>query len=95
MYPAAFPAVIAVGSVDANLQRSDFSNYGANVDIYAPGRDILTTNINGDYEMMTGTSFSAPHVTGIMALSQAYGIALNKENDVVLIYPPDNRPVCS
>lgn len=94
-YPAAFPAVIAVGSVDPDLQRSDFSNYGANVDIFAPGRDILTTSITGDYEVMTGTSFAAPHVAGIAALAQTYGTPLNMENDVVLLYPPDNQLSCS
>jgi len=44
LYPAAYDPVIAVGSVDPNLQPSSFSNYGPLIDIWAPGRDILTTS---------------------------------------------------
>jgi thermitase len=44
LYPAAYPDVIAVGSVDPNLQHSSFSNYGSQIDIWAPDAMILTTN---------------------------------------------------
>jgi predicted outer membrane repeat protein len=73
LYPAAYAPVIAVGSVDANLQRSSFSNYGAQVDTYAPGRDIVTLSMDGAYRYVTGTSFAAPHVAGIAAIEMAFG----------------------
>ena len=57
LYPAAYPDVIAVGSVDPDLQHSSFSNYGAQIDIWAPGRDILTTKRDGSYGLVSGTSF--------------------------------------
>ncbi len=41
--------VIAVGSVDQNLERSSFSSYGPEIDLWAPGRDILGTSVNGGY----------------------------------------------
>jgi thermitase len=93
-YPGAFPGVIAVGSVDPGLARSSFSNYGDYVRVYAPGRDILATTMDGDYQTMSGTSFSAPEVAGLAAMDIAFGIPLNIENNVVFIYPPGSTPKC-
>lgn len=93
-YPAAYPAVIAVGSVDQTLERSSFSNYGAGIDIVAPGRDIYTTSVNGDYMTMTGTSFAAPQVTGIAALARAFNTFLSADGGVVFISPPENTAPC-
>lgn len=94
-YPAAYPSVIAVGSVDpVTLTRSSFSNFGADIDVWAPGRDILTTNMLGDYEFVSGTSFAAPIVAGITALSEAFDTPLNTEDGIVFIYPPGSLPNC-
>lgn len=94
-YPAAYPSVIAVGSIDpVNLEPSRFSNYGADIDVWAPGRDILTTNMAGDYEFVSGTSFAAPVVAGITAMSEAMNTPLNTEDGIVFLYPPDALPNC-
>jgi len=75
-YPAAYPGVIAVGSTDAQDQRSSFSNYGSWMSVSAPGKDILSTfptytvrlvNTPG-YGFMTGTSMAAPLVSGLCGL---------------------------
>ncbi len=42
-YPAAYPGVFAVGAVDANENRAQFSSYGAGLAIMAPGVDVLST----------------------------------------------------
>src|SRR6185295_652574 len=42
LYPAAYEPVVAVGSVDRSLQPSNFSPT-SHIDLFAPGRDILTT----------------------------------------------------
>lgn len=94
-YPAALPGVIAVGSIDPNMQRSSFSNHSARINMLAPGRDIITTSSNGDYNLMTGTSFAAPQVSGLAALSKALGIPLNVENDIVYLYPPEAVNDCT
>ncbi|MBC7814484.1 MAG: S8 family serine peptidase, partial [Burkholderiales bacterium] len=73
LYPAAYAPVIAVGSIGRDLQRSSFSNYGAGVDVYAPGSDILTTTRSGGYGSVSGTSFAAPHVAAAAALEIARG----------------------
>ncbi|MBK7317663.1 S8 family serine peptidase [Candidatus Villigracilis affinis] len=71
LYPAAYPSVIAVGSIDPNLLHSTFSNYGSQVDVWAPGRDIMSTNRSGDYSLVSGTSFAAPYVAGAEAVYMA------------------------
>ena len=70
-YPSCFrfDNTIAVGSINSNNDKSDFSNYGSNwVDIAAPGSSIISTVRNNQYASMYGTSMSAPHVAGAAAL---------------------------
>ena len=70
-YPAAyaFPNVVSVASTDKDGNLSSFSNYGQNsVQIAAPGSAILSTTPNNSYELLSGTSMAAPHVTGALAL---------------------------
>lgn len=50
-----------------------FSNYGnTTVDIFAPGQDIISTDVNNTYQVSQGTSFAAPVVTGVAALIWSY-----------------------
>lgn len=67
-YPAAYPEVIAVTALDQNELRAPFSNYGDHIDIAAPGVHVYSA-LPGEYLWGTwsGTSFSAPFVTGAVA----------------------------
>jgi thermitase len=67
-YPAAYEEAIAVASIDRDDKKSSFSNYGAWVDICAPGAGIHSTFFNDTYAFCSGTSMASPEVTGVVAL---------------------------
>lgn len=69
--PASLDGVLSVGSCNGADRVSGFSNYGMNVDVYAPGENILSTYQPNQYRPLTGTSFSSPLVSGIAGLVKA------------------------
>jgi len=82
-YPARYPKVIGVSAIDSAGVKAPYSNFGAGVDITAPGGaesgGILQETIDpesgkaifADYK---GTSMAAPHVAGVAALVKATGV---------------------
>jgi subtilisin family serine protease len=64
------PEVLLVGASDYQDWREPYSNYGACLDMFAPGSVIPSTGASGDTAttVMSGTSMAAPHVTGAVAL---------------------------
>lgn len=75
-YPARYAGVISVGSLDEADKPSEFSNFGPEVGIYAPGERVLSTNLQrgGEpYQIFSGTSAACAHVSGLLALGIAEG----------------------
>lgn len=71
--PARIIGAITVAAVDSNDARASFSNFGACVDIFAPGRDVVSASntTSTGAVTMSGTSQASPQVAGAVAIFQA------------------------
>ncbi|CAH1213567.1 hypothetical protein PAECIP111891_03991 [Paenibacillus allorhizoplanae] len=82
-YPAAYEEVISVGAIaqlpDKSYAIADFSNVGK-VDVVAPGVNIYSTAMGGNYMYMSGTSQATPFITGLSALLKAANKDLDEED---------------
>lgn len=81
-YPSDFDEVISVGAT-ANIPFEDIlaslTTYGEGMDLVAPGADIYTTDVDGKYKSVSGTSFSTPIAAAIGALLLSKNTSLTPE----------------
>ncbi|MFD3535682.1 S8 family serine peptidase [Streptomyces sp. NPDC058664] len=68
--PSRVPEALTVASSTKDDEQSDFSNFGAVIDLYAPGSDITSAWNDSDTgtKTISGTSMAAPHVAGAAVL---------------------------
>lgn len=90
-YPAAYGAdtndrlVIAVAGVYPSGLKADASNYGTWVDVSAPFKQIRSITKTGGYDSASGTSLSAPFVSGLMGILMSnYGWSRDKTISIIL-----------
>ena len=73
VYPAKYNSVLSVGAIDENMEVADFSSRGEDLDVVAPGVNVLSTftfppAYEHLYDYLSGTSMACPHVVGLSAL---------------------------
>lgn len=92
VFPAAYPGVIAVSAIDKENKIAAFAQNNPEIDIVAPGVDILSTSPFGEgYSIEHGTSTAAPQVTATVALVRAIRPDLNAQQikELILLHAVD------
>lgn len=87
--PANYEKAVSVSSIAPDYKKAYYSNFGASVDLAAPGGDVrgfgntgsVLSTIVGGYGYMQGTSMACPHVSGVAALvlSRFKGVGYNPD----------------
>jgi serine protease len=105
--PANCAGVITVAATGRTGARASYSNYGAKIDVSAPGGNMSTGAANGvlstlndgystpgndSYSYYQGTSMAAPHVAGVAALMLARNPGL-KPDEVEVLLKSTTRPL--
>jgi subtilisin family serine protease len=67
LYPAAYPAVVAVTAVDSHRRVLVEACRGKHVDFAAPGSDMAAAGLDAEFALVRGTSFAAPIAAGLFA----------------------------
>lgn len=88
-YPSGYTGVMEVAATTKTNKKASFSNYGASIDISAPGKNIvvcttdkLDSQFEGYYTIADGTSFSAPIVSAVAGVMYSYSQGILSVNQI-------------
>lgn len=90
IFPASADETIAVSATDENDDLASFSSTGPEVDLAAPGVDVLSTIPDNRYGYASGTSMAAPHVSAAAAVLIASGVSDRKDVHTLLTDSADD-----
>ncbi len=85
-YPACYEGVENVAASTPNDTKASWSNYGAWVDITAPGEHIYSTLPGGNYGPMDGTSMSAPLASGIACWIKSFDSTVSNQTCIQMMH---------
>lgn len=80
------PSVIVCGATTYGDARASFSNYGPDVDVFAPGVNVWSTLNGGGYGGVSGTSFSTPMTNGVISMIWSANTALNVDQVELILF---------
>ncbi|QCJ46392.1 S8 family serine peptidase [Haloprofundus sp. MHR1] len=79
-YPAAYSECLAVSALDENESLASYSNVGPEIELAAPGSNVLSTwTTSTEYDSISGTSMATPVVSGVAGLTLAAYSLTNEE----------------
>ncbi len=93
--PASLDGVVSVSAVDRNKAKAPYSNFGATVDVAAPGGNMRTASADGvlstlgddgsgsiqlGYGFLQGTSMASPHMAGVVGLMRSVDRSLSPQD---------------
>lgn len=90
IFPASAAETIAVSATDTNDDLASFSSTGPEVDLAAPGVDVLSTISGNKYGYASGTSMAAPHVSAAAAVLIASGVTDREDVRAILTESADD-----
>jgi subtilisin family serine protease len=84
-FPGRLGPVLTVGALGPSGFKADFSNFGPELDLVAPGTDIASALPGGRYDAYSGTSMATPHVAGVAGLLLAQRPELTNDQVIAIL----------